>query len=355
MIGKTDHVNKTMKNKIFDQSSLNSIFDLLNEKDTIVIISHKSPDGDAVGSSLALQQYLTLKGIDATVVLPDQYPSFLGWLTGAKNILTFDKKRKETIDLLYKADVIFTLDFNDQKRIGPQMSKYLENSPAIKIMIDHHQAPQDYATYQFSDTNASSTAELVYEFIEAMDDVSLINEAISECIYTGIMTDSGSFRFSCTSPKTHLIAAKLMELGLNQTKVHELVYDVNTPDRLKLLGYTLNEKLEILPEVGFAIISLTMEEMKAHNTLKGYTEGFVNYALSMKGIKAAAFVKEDEGIVKISFRSKGDMPVNEFSGKHFEGGGHINAAGGKTHVSVEETIAQIKQHIVPFITAYESK
>ncbi len=339
-------------NNIFDPQSLESIQKLLTNDANIVIVSHKNPDGDAVGSSLALHHYLAKKNIPSKVILPDQFPSFLGWMKDADNILTFDKHRSEVIDTIYHANIIFTLDFNDQGRVGPQMEKYLVNSPATKIMIDHHQEPKDYATFTFSDTKACSTAELVFEFIEANKDVHLIDEYIAECIYTGIMTDSGSFRFASTSSKTHQIAAKLIDLGLDHTNVHELVYDVNTPDRLRLLGYTLNEKLEIFTDIAFAMIHLTKEEMLSHNTLKGYTEGFVNYALSIQGIKAAAFVKEDDHIVKISFRSKGDIPVNEFAGEHFSGGGHINAAGGKTEVSVEETLQKIKTHIVPFMKKY---
>lgn len=338
--------------RIFEQQALTSISDLLSKEQKIVIISHKNPDGDAVGSSLALHHYLNKKNIPSTVVLPDQFPSFLSWMKGAEDVLTFDKQRSEVIDALYHASIIFTLDFNDQSRVGPQMEKYLVNSPATKIMIDHHQEPKDYASFTFSDTSACSTAELIYGFIEANNDVSLIDPSIAECIYTGIMTDSGSFRFSSTSSQTHQIAAHLIDLGLDHTKVHELVYDVNTPDRLRLLGYTLNEKLEIFPDIAFAMIHLTKDEMLSHNTLKGYTEGFVNYALSIQGIKAAAFVKEDDQIVKISFRSKGDIPVNEFAGAHFSGGGHINAAGGKTEVSVEETLEKIKTHIIPFMKKY---
>ncbi len=338
-----------MINPIFDKETLSNLEQTLKEANNIVIISHKSPDGDAVGSSIALQQYLEKKGLVSSVILPDKAPSFLNWMNGIDDIIIFDKQRKEVIDKLYHADVIFTLDFNDQLRVGNDMGKYLINSPAIKIMIDHHQAPKDYANYMFSDVKSCSTAQLIYEYIEANDDIELIDIPIAESIYTGIVTDSGSFRFSSTTPKTHEIASKLLEKGLDQSLIHESIYDVNTQDRLNLLGYTLNEKLEILEGGTVAIISLTRDEMLKFNTQKGYTEGFVNYALSILGVQIGIFVKEDEHLVKLSFRSKRDIPVNEFAKTFFEGGGHINAAGGRSDLSVLETIDKIKNHIGIFV------
>lgn len=347
-----DELTLEMINSIFSSEKLEELFKLLKNKKNIVIIGHKSPDGDSVGSCLALKHYLTKKGISSSVMMPDAFPSFLNWMKDSQEMFIYENNREKSVDLLYNADVIFTLDFNDQKRVGEFASKHLINSPAVKIMIDHHQEPKDYAKYTFSDVNACSTAQLVYEFIEANNDLDLIDEDIAACIYTGIVTDSGSFRFSSTTPKTHEIAGKLIELGLNHSKVHELIYDVNTIDRLNLLGYTLNEKLEVLEDIGVAIISLTTEEMKRFNTLKGYTEGFVNYALSIQGVKIAVFVKEDTNMVKISFRSKGDIPVNEFSKKYFEGGGHINAAGGRCNLSVDETVNSIKEKIQEFSKKY---
>lgn len=337
-----------MKNKIFSSVELNKVFYLLGNTDKIVIMGHKSPDGDAVSSCLALQHYLNKKGHKSTIILPDGFPDFLDWLPGSENILIYEKEREKCVDIIYHAKVIFTLDFNDQTRVGEYLGKYLENSPAKKIMIDHHQEPKQYATVMFSDVTACSTAQLIYEFIEANDDLSLIDSDIAQCVYTGIVTDSGSFRFSSTTPKTHQIAAFLIENGLNQSKIHELIYDVNTYDRLKLLGYVLNEKLEILADIGVAIISLTMEEMNKMQTRKGYTEGFVNYALSVEGIKIGVFVKEDPDIVKISFRSKGNIPINEFAKTYFEGGGHINAAGGKSNLSVEDTVKLLKDKLHDF-------
>lgn len=341
-----------MINKIFKEEDLQLVFAELTKAKNIVIVSHKSPDGDAVGSTLAFQQYLKIKGYESTVILPDGFPKFLSWMEGANDIKLFDKPKDEAKSLLEQADVIFTLDFNDQTRVGYKMGEVLANSNAFKVMIDHHQEPKNYAKVTFSDVSSCSTAQLVYEFIEANGDLGLLNKSIAEAIYTGIMTDTGSFRFSSTTSKTHEIAGKLIDLGINQSEIHEEVYDVNTPDRLQLLGYTLNNKLELMPEIGVAIISLTTEEMLKFNTLKGYTEGFVNYALSIQGIKVGVFVKEDTDMVKISFRSKGNIPVNEFSKLNFEGGGHINAAGGKSNISVQDTVTKIKELMPQFMAPY---
>lgn len=342
-----------MKNPIFSEESLKKLSNSLNNSDQkILILGHKSPDGDAVGSCLALKHYLNILGYDAKVILPDAFPSFLNWMKGKEEILIFEKEWKTCIDLIYNAKLIFTLDFNDQSRVGEKMGHYLSKSPAKKIMIDHHQDPKDYAYITYSDVQSCSTAQLIYELIEANNDLDKINEDIASCIYTGIIMDSGSFRFSSTTPKTHRIAGELIEKGLNQTEIHQRVYDVNTTDRLKLLGYALNEKLEINNEVGVALISLTTEEMNRYNTKKGYTEGFVNYALSVEGIKIAVFIKEDTNLVKISFRSKGDIPVNKFARTFFEGGGHINAAGGKSNLSVLDAVNEVKSKIYEFAKKY---
>jgi bifunctional oligoribonuclease and PAP phosphatase NrnA len=338
-----------MINSIYDTVKLDSLFKELTKAKTILIFGHKSPDGDSIGSTLALYHYLVAKGIDSRVIHPDGFPSFLNWMKGTDSILLFDKNKKEVTELIRKADVIFNLDYNDQSRVGKELGELLKQSKAVKVMIDHHQDPDDFAEYTFSDSTSCSTAQLVYELIEAKHDVGLINPDLGSCIYTGILTDTGSFRFPSVTYKTHQIAASLLTNGVIHSQIHEAIYDINTPERLKLLGYTLNNKLEVLPELKTAIISLTKEELLDHNTQKGYTEGFVNMALSMLGIEVAIFIKEDESIVKISFRSKGDIPVNEFSKLHFNGGGHINAAGGASNLSVEDTVNKIKKELPAFL------
>jgi len=339
-----------MKNTIFEKEKLTALFEKLSTSSTILIFGHKSPDGDSIGSTLALHHYLAAKGITSRVIHPDGFPNFLKWMKGTDSILCFDKNPSEVKELILQAEVIFNLDFNEQSRVGKELGELLKKSEATKVMIDHHQQPDDFADFTFSDTSSCSTCQLVYEFIEANDDLRLISPEMGSCLYSGILTDTGSFRFSSVTEKTHQIAAQLIAAGVNHSAIHEAIYDVNTPERLKLLGYTLNNKLEVLPEIKTAIISLTKQELLKHNTQKGYTEGFVNMALSMLGIEVAVFVKEDDKMVKISFRSKGEIPVNEFSKMYFNGGGHINAAGGASQLSVEETVNKIKKELPAFLS-----
>lgn len=339
-----------MINPIYDSAELSTLFEVLESAKTILIFGHKSPDGDSIGSTLAFHHYLAANGIKSQVIHPDGFPNFLSWMKGTDSIILFDKQPEKVKELIAKADVICNLDYNEQSRVGRELGELLKQSDAKKVMIDHHQQPDDFAEFTFSDTSSCSTCQLVYELIEANNDLHLIHPEMGSCIYTGILTDTGSFRFSSVTSKTHHIAGDLIQRGVVHSKIHEAIYDVNTPERLTLLGYTLNNKLEVLPEIKTAIISLTKEELLAHKTQKGYTEGFVNMALSILGIEIAVFVKEDDKLVKISFRSKGDIPVNEFSKKHFGGGGHINAAGGASHTSVEETVNKIKTELPAFLS-----
>lgn len=311
---------------------------LLGSPKKIVIVPHKNPDGDAMGSTLGLYHYLKKRNHHATVIAPNDYPDFLKWMPGNDLVLKHDSQTKESNDLIKKADIIFTLDFNALHRTG-NMETVLTESNAIKIMIDHHQAPDDFAAYVFSDVAMSSTCEMVYHFIDMLGDTNNIDAHIASCLYVGIMTDTGSFRFSCTTSHTHRIVANLIEKGANNSQIHNNVYDTNTYDKLQLLGCAL-ENLRIIPESRTAYITLTQKELNKYNYKKGDTEGVVNYGLSLNNIVMAAIFIEDkqEGIIKISLRSKGDFSVNEFSRAHFEGGGHTNAAGGKSLLSLKDTV-----------------
>ncbi len=325
-----------------------NIYDKLKEgKQQIVITSHRSPDGDAIGSSLALYHYLIKKGHEVTVVVPDAYPKFIAWLDGVDQILTYEKDEDSVTELISKANIIFSLDYNDLSRIG-KMSDIVGNSKAYKAMIDHHLQPSDFCDWMLSDTSSCSTAQLIYEFIESENDLDLIDSKIAEGIYCGIVTDSGSFRFPSVQAKTHLIAADLINRGLNHASVHERLFDVNTLSKLHLLGYSLNEKLRVMKEVPVAIIDLSMEESERFNVKKGDTEGLVNFALSVEGVEMAVFIREDTDRIKMSFRSKGDIAVNEFSGKYFSGGGHKNAAGGMKEDTLVNTLAYFEEKVVLF-------
>lgn len=317
---------------------LDTLKDFLVSPKNIVIIGHRNPDGDAMGASLGLSHYLNKKGHTTTVVVPNEYPEFLHWLPGSENTYRFDWQNKQSIKAIAASDLIFLLDFNALHRVGHDMQKTLEAYPNDFAMIDHHQQPDDVA-YMYSDTSMSSTCQMVYHFIEMMNDVSLIDAAIATCLYTGIMTDTGSFRFRSTTSTTHRIIAELIDKGAQNDKIHNNIYDANSHERLLLLGQSLRN-LKVLPNYKTAFITLTNAEKEQYNFQKGDTEGVVNYALSIKDVIFAAIFIEDkvQGIIKISFRSKGKFSVNQFSRNHFQGGGHDNAAGGKSDVSMKETI-----------------
>ncbi|WP_375239873.1 bifunctional oligoribonuclease/PAP phosphatase NrnA [Aurantibacter sp.] len=319
---------------------MNSIKELLSNSNNIIIVSHKNPDGDAIGSCLALFHYLKKLNQNPTIIVPNDYPEFLKWLPNNDSILKYEETKTKSDDLISNADIIFALDFNAFHRTGDMMS-ILDSSNSLKIMIDHHQQPDDFATYTYSDTKMSSTCEMVYHFIDKMNNTDLIGKDIATCIYVGIMTDTGSFRYSSTTNITHNIISSLIEKGANNTLIHNNVYDTNSYNRLQLLGKALNN-LIFIKEYHTAYISLTQKELRDFNYKKGDTEGIVNYALSLNRCKMAAIFIEDEkqGIIKISLRSKGSFSVNQLSRAHFEGGGHTNAAGGKSDLNLKETIAK---------------
>ena len=325
--------------KIHDIQAIES---LLATPKKIAIIPHRNPDGDAMGSTLALYHFLSKNNHQTTVISPNEFPDFLAWLPGSETIQIFEKDRENCTQILEQADIVFTLDFNAFHRVG-EMEKVLELLDTTFIMIDHHQKPDDYATYMYSDTSFGSTCEMVYNFISFLDKKDQIDKTIGTCIYTGILTDSGSFRFPNTTGNTHRIVAELIDLGVENTAIPNLLFDNSSYHRLQLLGKAL-QNLKVLPEHKTSYTTLTQAELNSFNYVKGDTEGIVNYGLSIKGIQFTAIFIEnsDENIIKISFRSQGDFDVNEFARSHFNGGGHRNAAGGKSEVSMEETIKKFE-------------
>jgi len=314
------------------------IKELLSSPKRIVIIPHKNPDGDAIGSTLGLLHYLLKLNHQAVVIAPNDFPNFLKWIPKQDTIFKYETEQTESDDLINSADIMFTLDFNAFHRTG-NMETVLTNSNAIKIMIDHHQQPDDYAKYMFSDVTMSSTCEMVYHFLEKLDALEYIDKDLATCLYVGIMTDTGSFRFRSTTSTTHKIISKLIDNGADNTQIHNNIYDTNSYNRLQLLGCALNN-LKVIPESRAAYITLSQSELQNLDYKKGDTEGFVNYALSLNNIVLAAIFIEDKQnkIIKISLRSKGDFSVNELSRAHFEGGGHTNAAGGKSDLSLATTV-----------------
>lgn len=336
---------------VFTEEKIKQLNALLKDAKHVVITAHKSPDGDSIGSSLALYHYLKEVYTGSLHVChPDASPKFLQWMEGTQDILSFENNIDEVKSHLSTADVIFCLDFNSFGRVGNEMQPFLSSAPGKKVMIDHHLNPEEEGfEIVFSDTTSCSTAQLIYELIEANGDQSKITKACGEAVYTGIMTDTGSFRFSSTSSKTHRIVADLLDKGIENNKIHENTFDNNSVNRLQLHGHAISNNLEILPEYKTAIIYLTKEELERFNYQKGDTEGLVNTVLSIEGIRKSIFLKESDGIIKISFRSIGeDNPVNTLASEYFHGGGHKNAAGGRHTKDLKGAIDKLKKVLPEF-------
>ncbi|MBK8600480.1 MAG: bifunctional oligoribonuclease/PAP phosphatase NrnA [Flavobacterium sp.] len=324
------------------KEEIESINQLLANPKKIAIIPHRSPDGDAMGSTLALYHFLLKVGHQPVVIAPNDFPEFLAWLPSSDQVLIFENEKEKTTQILNECDLIFTLDFNALHRTG-EMEKVLSQLQAPFIMIDHHQSPENYATYTYSDTQFGSTCEMIYNFISFLDKKNQIDKTIATCIYTGILTDSGSFRFPKTTGTTHRIVAELIDLGVENTNIPTWLFDNSSYNSIQLLGRALQNMI-VIPEYKTAYIVLSQKELDEFHYQKGDTEGIVNYGLSIKGIHLAAIFIEhkDENIIKISFRSQGDFDVNQFARNHFNGGGHINAAGGKSYENMHETVRKFR-------------
>lgn len=324
--------------RIMNNEDIIAISELLNTPRKIAIIPHRSPDGDAMGSTLSLYHFLLKLNHQPVVISPNDIPSYLNWMPAVEKVMIYENDRKFVANILKEAEIVFTLDFNALHRTG-DMEEVLKELSVPFIMIDHHQKPDSYATYMYSSTSFGSTCEMMYNFYSYLNKSDLIDKTIATCIYTGIVTDSGSFRYPSTTSKTHSIVAELLQRGVNNSEIHTLLFDNNSCDRLLLLGRAL-QNMKVRPERKTAYITLTQQELDEFNFVKGDTEGFVNYGLTIKGIIFAAIFIEhkDEKIIKISFRSQGAFDVNQFAREHFNGGGHINAAGGKSFLSLRDTV-----------------
>lgn len=304
----------------------------------VLIITHFKPDADALGSSLGLAGYLKKKNHNVTVITPSDYPDFLSWMPGNPDVVIFTKDKSKDIERrTAESDIIFCLDFSSLKRIN-DLGELVERSPAKKVLIDHHLEPEAFADFVQWDDHAASTAELVYALIKELDDEAEVDRDIANCLYAGLMTDTGGFRHSNTTKKVFETAAALVDHGAEPAMVSKLIYDTNSLERMRLMGFVLNEKLNVIPEYRTAYIALRTEDLKKYSSQTGDTEGLVNFGLSVKGIKLAVLISERKENIKLSFRSLGDFSVNDFARKHFDGGGHKNAAGGQTTLTFDETL-----------------
>lgn len=315
---------------------------LIDTNENHVITTHKSPDGDAIGSSVAWYRFLKKMNRNVELVLPDQPPAFLLPFLRGVNYLVYEDNPEYATQIIAETQVLYCLDYNGKNRVGKEMESVFGKTKAQKVMIDHHQNPEMFCDLTISRPTICSTAQMIFQCIEEMGDIAQLDPSIAEGIYLGIMTDTGSFRFPSVDKQTHEILAHLIGLGLEHHHIHEAIYDVNSMDRLQLRGFAIAEKLEILEGLPIGIISLTQEELNRFNYQKGDTEGLVNVILSIEGMQVGAFFMERKEGVKISFRSKGNYFVNEFSARNFGGGGHKYAAGGESLDSLDVTIERFK-------------
>ncbi len=306
----------------------------------IVILTHANPDGDALGSSLGLNCVLQNAGYDSAVVFPTDFPPIVTGFKEYKNWIIYERQEAEAKRLINEADMLFMLDFNDLKRLG-KVKKCLENSEIETVLIDHHPQPLIDTPFLFSDTSVSSTAELAYDFIVKMGWIEYLDAPGSNALLTGIIADTASFNHNARRPELYRAVANLIDLGADQYRIQEALFNTNTENRLRLLGHALSKKMQIFPEYHTAIIALSSEELKRYNFRNGDTEGFVNYPLSLKGIIFSIFLMENDEKIKMSFRSKGGFAVNEFSASHFSGGGHRNASGGESRLTLKETLKEL--------------
>lgn len=333
-------------------NNVNGMVDLVHQANSIFISTHKSPDGDAIGSSVGLKRALEKLGKKVTVVVPDAFPGFLDWLVEEKPILQFDTNQEAVKTALSEADLVFCLDYNTLSRVGKDLEAVLRADDTAKCIIDHHRQPEEDAFVAgLHDIYSSSTAQLVFDFIKAFDKPDLFDKDIAACIYSGIVTDTGSFRFRSTTAKTHRVVAELMDLGLDTSQVYNEIYDTNSLDRIKLLGYVLDQKMTVFPELELAHIALSKEELDRFNYKSGDTEGVVNYPLSIQGVNISCIMKENGENIRMSFRSKGERDVNTFARTYFKGGGHLNAAGGVSELSLAETIEKFEKSAKEFFGA----
>ncbi|WP_057939182.1 DHH family phosphoesterase [Algoriphagus resistens] len=309
----------------------------------IFITTHVKPDADALGSSLGLANYLLKKGHEVTVVTPTDYPSFLNWMKGNDSVLDFSNPAHTELatQKLNEADIIFCLDFSVLKRVN-ELGEMIRKSDAYVINIDHHQDPEDFADFKYWSTAAAATCELIYELIIQLGDKELLDKDIAECLYAGIMTDTGGFRHPNTTKNVHLVVAELVDLGADISQIANWIYDSYSVNRLKFIGFAISRRLVVHEDLHMAYFAISKKDLKKYQSQTGDTEGLVNYALSLDGIKLAALFSEREDGIKISFRSSSEVAVNKFAAEYFDGGGHKNASGGKSTLSLKDTIERFE-------------
>lgn len=338
-----------MLSKVIAQANVDHVEKWFEKADKIVIVTHVSPDGDAIGSSLGLYHFLSSQDKTVYVIVPNAFPDFLKWMPGAKDIIQYNKCEELASQLIREADVLCVLDLNALSRLD-DLKKVVEESSARKMMIDHHPYPEDFCKIIISHPEISSTSELVFRLICQLGNFSDITKESAECIYTGMMTDTGGFTYNSNEREIYLIIGELLSKGIDKDEIYRRVFNTYSEGRLRLMGYVLNEKMQVFPQFHAALISLTRSEQKKFQYIKGDTEGFVNMPLSIKGICFSAFLREDteKDMIKVSLRSVGSFPCNQLAAEFFNGGGHLNASGGEFYGTMEEAIELFKQALIKF-------
>lgn len=329
-----------MLTNLIDSAKIESARVLISQSNKISITCHISPDGDAIGSSLAFYWYLREKGKEVTVVVPNMFPDFLKWMEGSESILVYETQTDEAKKAIVESDLIFCLDYNALNRVN-RVKDAITESEAKRILIDHHLDPQIECEVKISHPEAAATCELIYRFIDALGDMDGISKACAEALYTGLMTDTGNFSYNSQNPDLYIIVSELLKKGINKDAIYNNVFNVYSVSRLRLIGYCLYQKMRIYPEFKTAVIAMSKEECQRFNYEKGDTEGLVNMPLQIKEIDVSIFVREDDDKIKISFRSQGEVHVNKMA-ELFKGGGHKNAAGGESYCSLRRTLHQIE-------------
>lgn len=338
-----------MLSKVIEQTAIDHAEKWFERADKIVIVTHVSPDGDAIGSSLGLWHFLESQEKTVNVIVPNAFPDFLRWMPGAKDIIRYDKYTEFANKLLNEADVICCLDFNALSRIDA-MADAVAQSPARKMMIDHHLHPEDFCRIVISHPEISSTSELVFRLICRLGYFEDITKEGAECIYTGMMTDTGGFTYNSNGREIYFIIGELLSKGIDKDEIYRKVYNTYSEGRLRLMGYVLYDKMQVFPQFNAALIWLTKEEQSKFRYVKGDTEGFVNIPLSIKNIIFSVFLREDteKNMIKISLRSVGTFPCNKVAAEFFNGGGHLNASGGEFYGTMDEAIGLFKQALVKY-------
>ena len=338
-----------MIKNIFCADDIERLKAVIGEGHFFVLTCHAGPDGDALGSTLSFAHYLNALGKEALVIVPDAYPDFLAWMPGAQEILRFDKYREKAELMIAMADVIFAMDYNALSRVD-DMGALIAKSKARKVLVDHHLSPENFCDLSFSYPHLSSTCEVVFRLIVAMEGYEQLSQSACECVYAGMMTDTGSFSYGPCTQEVYLIISMLLQKGINKDRIYNKVFNNYSEGRLRLMGYVLYEKLRVFPEHHAALITLSREEMARFDFNKGDSEGLVNIPLQMKGIYFSAFLREDtdKDLIRVSLRSQGTFACNKFAAQYFNGGGHLNASGGQHKGSLEEAIEIFEKALEEF-------